>query len=146
MAEACFAGTGLEVVLRRSDAPAWPTRPTAKFTRVLGLFLCGAWFGCGLGQAAMVTKLNTSTLQPNATDWSAAPAPTDTGWFDNTLSAANAAALSVGPSPPAQLVANHETRRVLEFATPVTTDCLEIHLTASNELTPAALFEIRCYA
>ena len=46
----------------------------------------------------------------------------------------------------AQLVDNHETRRVLEFAAPVTTDCLEIHLTAPNELIPAALFEVRCYA
>ena len=103
MAESCFAGTGLDADLRRSAAPAWPARPTARFTRVLGLFLCGAWFGCGLEQAAMVTKLNTSTLQPNATDWSAAPAPTDTGWFDNTLSAANAGVLSVGPSLLAQL-------------------------------------------
>jgi hypothetical protein len=46
----------------------------------------------------------------------------------------------------ARLVENHETRRVLEFATPVTTDCLEIHLTAPNEFIPAALFEVRCYA
>ncbi len=46
----------------------------------------------------------------------------------------------------AQLVENHESRRVLEFVSPVTTDCLEIHLTAPNELIPAALFEIRCYA
>ena len=46
----------------------------------------------------------------------------------------------------AQLEGNHETRRVLEFAAPVTTDCLEIHLTAPNELIPAALFEVRCYA
>ena len=46
----------------------------------------------------------------------------------------------------AQLVDNHETRRVLEFAEPVTTDCLEIHLTAPNEFIPAALFEVRCYA
>jgi hypothetical protein len=46
----------------------------------------------------------------------------------------------------AQLVDNHETRRGLEFATPVTTDCLEIHLTAPNQFIPAALFEVRCYA
>jgi hypothetical protein len=46
----------------------------------------------------------------------------------------------------AQLVGNHETRRVVEFAAPVTTDCLEIHLTAPNELIPVALFEVRCYA
>ncbi|MBM3756004.1 MAG: FAD-dependent oxidoreductase [Acidobacteria bacterium] len=46
----------------------------------------------------------------------------------------------------AQLVDNHETRRVLAFAEPVTTDCLEVHLTAPDELIPAALFEIRCYA
>jgi hypothetical protein len=46
----------------------------------------------------------------------------------------------------ARLQDNHDTRRVLEFAAPVTTDCLEIHLTAPNELIPAALFEVRCYA
>ena len=46
----------------------------------------------------------------------------------------------------ARLVDNHGTCRVLEFAEPVTTDCLEIHLTAPNEFIPAALFEVRCYA
>jgi len=45
----------------------------------------------------------------------------------------------------AQLVNNHETRRVLRFDQPVTTDCLEIHLTAPSDCVPAALFEVRCY-
>jgi hypothetical protein len=45
-----------------------------------------------------------------------------------------------------QLVDNHETRRVLRFDHPVTTDCLEIHLTAPSDTVPAALFEVRCYA
>ena len=57
----------------------------------------------------------------------------------------NGATESHPPGLLAQLVDNHETRRVLEFATPVTTDCLEIHLTAPNEFIPAALFEVRCY-
>ena len=46
--------------------------------------------------AASVTKLNTTTMQANTTDWSATPATTDTGVFDSTLSAANAANLTVG--------------------------------------------------
>ena len=45
----------------------------------------------------------------------------------------------------ARLQDNHDTRRVLHFAEPVTTDCLEIHLTAPGEPIPAALFEVRCY-
>ena len=46
--------------------------------------------------AATVTKSDTTTMQANATDWSAAPAATDTGSFDGTLSEANAAALTLG--------------------------------------------------
>jgi hypothetical protein len=45
----------------------------------------------------------------------------------------------------ARLENNHETRRVLHFDEPVTTDCLEIHLTAPGGPIPAALFEVRCY-
>lgn len=45
----------------------------------------------------------------------------------------------------AQIVDNHETRRVLRFEKPVTTDCLEIHLTAPSSFVPASLFEVRCY-
>ena len=50
-------------------------------------------------KAAIVTKLNTVTMLANSTDWSAAPAVGDTGIFDNTLSAANALALTVGANP-----------------------------------------------
>lgn len=46
----------------------------------------------------------------------------------------------------AQLVDNHETRRVLRFEKPITTDRLEIHLTAPSGFVPASLFEVRCYA
>ena len=46
----------------------------------------------------------------------------------------------------ARLVDNHATRRVLELEHPVTTDCLEIQLTAPSANVPAALFEVRCYA
>lgn len=45
----------------------------------------------------------------------------------------------------ARLVDNHETRRVLRFEHLVTTDCLEIHLTAPSDCVSAALFEVRCY-
>ena len=58
----------------------------------------------------------------------------------------NGAAESQPPGMLARLVENHHSRRVLEFAAPVTTDCLEIHLTAPTGNIPAALFEVRCYA
>ncbi len=46
--------------------------------------------------AATVTKNDTTTMQANATDWSAAPAATDIGSFNGTLSSTNAAALTLG--------------------------------------------------
>lgn len=46
----------------------------------------------------------------------------------------------------AKLADNHQTLQVLTFERPVSTDCLEIHLTAPNGSVPAALFEVRCYA
>ncbi len=45
----------------------------------------------------------------------------------------------------AELEGNHLSRRVLHFKQPVTTDCLELHLTAPNGFIPAALFAVRCY-
>ena len=59
---------------------------------------------------------------------------------------ASAQETSHPPGLIAQVVDNHETRRVLRFETPVTTDCLEIHLAAPSSHVPAALFEVRCYA
>ncbi len=47
-------------------------------------------------QAATVTKNDTTSLLANATNWSAAPNTTDTGSFTNTLSATNAALLTLG--------------------------------------------------
>lgn len=41
---------------------------------------------------------------------------------------------------------NHQSRRSLRLDPPVTTDCLEIRLTAPGSQVPAALFEVRCYA
>jgi hypothetical protein len=41
---------------------------------------------------------------------------------------------------------NHQTRRVLCLDEPVTTDWLELQLTAPATDIPAALFEVRCYA
>ena len=46
----------------------------------------------------------------------------------------------------ARLANNHQTLRVLRFEQPVTTDVLEIHVTAPGDSIPAALFEVRCYA
>jgi hypothetical protein len=45
----------------------------------------------------------------------------------------------------ARLSANHQTRRVLRFDPPVTTDRIEIQLCAPGASVPAALFEVRCY-
>ena len=47
-------------------------------------------------QAAMVTKLNTSSMAANTSNWSSAPGTADVGAFDNTLSTGNAAALTLG--------------------------------------------------
>ncbi|MDR3456246.1 MAG: FAD-dependent oxidoreductase [Verrucomicrobiae bacterium] len=48
--------------------------------------------------------------------------------------------------PLAQCLDNHATRRVLRLDPAITTECLEIHLTAPSGFVPAALFEVRCYA
>lgn len=48
------------------------------------------------GRAATVTKNDTTSLLSNATNWSAAPGSTDIGSFNTTLSAANAALLTLG--------------------------------------------------
>lgn len=46
----------------------------------------------------------------------------------------------------AEVLENHQTRRVLRLAEPVTTDCLELTLPAPSSLVPSALFAVRCYA
>jgi hypothetical protein len=45
----------------------------------------------------------------------------------------------------AEIIHNHQTRRVVRLESPVTTDRLEIHLLAPEVNVPAALFAIRCY-
>jgi hypothetical protein len=45
----------------------------------------------------------------------------------------------------AEIVGNHQTRRVITLETPVTTDCLELHLLVPSANVPAALFAMRCY-
>ena len=60
----------------------------------------------------------------------------------------DAGSASQAPHPKgllARVTDNHQTRRTLHFDEPVTTDRLEIHLTAPSETVPAALFEVRCY-
>ena len=47
-------------------------------------------------QAANVTKLNTTTMNGGATDWSAAPATTDTGEFGATPISTTLAAMTLG--------------------------------------------------
>jgi hypothetical protein len=46
----------------------------------------------------------------------------------------------------AEITDNHQSRQVLQFDTPVTTDCLEIAMVAPGTNVPAALFAIRCYS
>lgn len=56
------------------------------------------WFAFA-GQSALaatVTKNDTTSLQANATNWSASPGTTDTGSFTNVLSTSNAANLTLG--------------------------------------------------
>jgi hypothetical protein len=45
----------------------------------------------------------------------------------------------------AEILANHQTRRVVRFDAPITTDLLEIQLLAPSIHVPAALFAVRCY-
>jgi hypothetical protein len=46
----------------------------------------------------------------------------------------------------AEIVGNHQTRRIITFESPITTDCLEIQLLAPSIHVPAALFAVRCFA
>lgn len=46
----------------------------------------------------------------------------------------------------AEIHGNHQSRRVIRLETPVTTDCLELHVLAPSLDVPAALFAVRCYA
>lgn len=45
----------------------------------------------------------------------------------------------------AEIIGNHQTRRIITLETPVTTDCLELHVVAPSTNVPAALFAVRCY-
>jgi hypothetical protein len=45
----------------------------------------------------------------------------------------------------AEIIGNHQTRRVVTLEAPVTTNCLEIHLIVPSTTVPAALFAVRCY-
>ena len=63
--------------------------------RILSLVLLLSAVGA---QAANVTKKNTTTMNGGATDWSAAPATTDIGEFDATVTSGNLAAMTLGAS------------------------------------------------
>ena len=45
----------------------------------------------------------------------------------------------------AEVQDNHESHKVIRFDPPITTDRLEILLSAPSPEVPAALFEVRCY-
>jgi hypothetical protein len=45
----------------------------------------------------------------------------------------------------AEILENHKTRQIIIFDSPVTTNCLELHLLAPSLHIPAALFGLRCY-
>ncbi len=46
----------------------------------------------------------------------------------------------------AEIIGNHQTRRIITIDKPVTTDCLELHLLIPSTTSPAALFSVRCFA
>jgi hypothetical protein len=52
---------------------------------------------------------------------------------------------SAVPQVIAEITDNHQTRRRVVLAEPVTTRCLELHPSAPSALVPAALFAVRCY-
>ncbi len=54
--------------------------------------------------------------------------------------------LEGSPSVVGALRDNYQTHRSIRFDHPITTDHLEIALSAANQSVPAALFEVRCYA
>jgi FAD dependent oxidoreductase len=45
----------------------------------------------------------------------------------------------------AEVIGNHQSRRIITLGTPVTTDCLEVHVIVPSTTVPAALFAVRCY-
>ena len=45
----------------------------------------------------------------------------------------------------AEIIDNHQTRRVIRLDRPITTDCLELQLLTSSVNVPAALFAVRCF-
>jgi len=45
----------------------------------------------------------------------------------------------------AEIIGNHQTRRLINLETPVTTDCLELQVSAPSSTVPAALFAVRCF-
>ncbi len=45
----------------------------------------------------------------------------------------------------AEIIGNHQTRRIITLETPVTTDCLELHVLVPSTTAPAALFAVRCF-
>ncbi len=65
---------------------------------VRSICLCAALLGSNLSPAwaANVIKRDTPTMSNGASDWSAAPGPTDVGEFNGTVSVANLAAMTLG--------------------------------------------------
>ena len=45
----------------------------------------------------------------------------------------------------AEIIGNHQARRIITLETPVTTDCLELHVRLPSTTAPAALFAVRCF-
>lgn len=46
----------------------------------------------------------------------------------------------------AEIIGNHQTRRIITLDPPVTTDCLELQILVPSIHVPAALFAVRCFA
>jgi len=64
--------------------------------RSISLFAAALGLSMSTSQAVNVTKLDTTTMNGGALDWSAAPATTDVGEFTATPTAAHLAAMTLG--------------------------------------------------
>jgi hypothetical protein len=65
---------------------------------------------------------------------------------DSGLSGSTATLTHTATHVVAEILGNHQTRRVITLETPVTTDCLELQLLVPSIHVPAALLAVRCYS
>ena len=76
-------------------------------------------------------KINASTLDHSAGATTPSSATTVTHKATQTI---------------AEIIGNHQTRRVITLDEPIVTDTLELHLLVPSTTSPAALFAVRCFS